>query len=104
MVNAKTTNKGMITASSMAMALRDLLEEAVMSSLDDSSMTRSIAMRAPPMPMPIAVVKLTAVDELDTTPAIIGTSLIVKKKMNCSYIKVYGFVSILILTYFIKIN
>ena len=63
-VRAKTTSNGMIIASRSAMAFLDLLDEAVMSSLEERSITKRIAIRAPPMPIPIAVVKLTAVEEV----------------------------------------
>lgn len=72
-VRAKTTSSGMIIASSRAMTFLDLLDEAVISSLEERSMTKSIAISAPPMPIPIAVVKLTAVEEVvvDTIAAML---------------------------------
>jgi hypothetical protein len=70
-VSAKTTSNGMIIASRTAMTLLDLLDEAVISSLEERSMTKRIAINAPPMPIPIAVVKLTAVEEVVVTIAIL---------------------------------
>jgi hypothetical protein len=53
----------MMTASNVAINLRDLLDDAVISSREDNSMTSNIAINAPPIPIPIAVVSVTALDE-----------------------------------------
>lgn len=52
----------MITASKVAINLRDLFDDAVMSSREESSMTSNIAINAPPMPIPTAVVSETALE------------------------------------------
>lgn len=52
----------MMTASKVAINLRDLFDDAVMSSREDKSMTSNIAINAPPMPIPTAVVRETALE------------------------------------------
>jgi hypothetical protein len=78
-VREKTTRSGMMTASIIARTFLDLLEEAVMSSLDDSNIIKRIAMSAPPTPMPIAVVNETA-DEADVV--VVDIMLIPKSIMS----------------------
>ena len=80
MVRENTTNNGTIAESKVARTFLEPLLEADMSSLDDSSMIRSIAMSAPPTPTLIAVVMDTAllaaavVDALTSIKDIMGKS------------------------------
>jgi hypothetical protein len=61
-VAAKTSRSGTTTESNVAKIFFDLSEEAVMSSLDESSMTKRMAINAPPTPPLITVVMDTALD------------------------------------------
>jgi hypothetical protein len=49
-VAENTIRSGMTTASIVASILFDLIEDALMSSLDDSNVTRRMAINAPPTP------------------------------------------------------
>ncbi len=59
-VRANTTNNGMIRESSDVIIFCDLLEDAVMSSLEDNRRIKRMATNAPPIPMLMAVVIVTA--------------------------------------------
>ena len=59
---ANTSKSGTTTASNVAMTLFDLSEDAEMSSLDDRSETRSMAINAPPTPPLMTAVIETALD------------------------------------------
>lgn len=65
MVREKTTNNGRMAASMAASAFFDRFEEAVISSLDDSSETNRMAIKAPPTPPMIVPVKATALELVD---------------------------------------
>lgn len=59
---ANTRRSGTTTESNVAKIFFDLSEDAVMSSLDESNMTRRMAINAPPTPPLMTVVIETALD------------------------------------------
>lgn len=59
-VRAKTTSKGTIAESKVAKTFFELMLEADISSLEESSMIKRMAISAPPMPTLMAVVIETA--------------------------------------------
>jgi hypothetical protein len=65
MVREKTTNRGMMAASMAASTFLDLFEEAVISSLEESSDTRRMAIKAPPTPPMMVPVIATALELVD---------------------------------------
>ena len=74
---ANTRRSGTTTESKVAKILFDLSEDAVMSSLDESSMTKRMAINAPPTPPLITVVIDTALDAaLDVSDEVTITMLI----------------------------
>jgi hypothetical protein len=76
-VAANTRRSGTTTESKVAKILFDLSEDAVMSSLDESSMTKRMAINAPPTPPLITVVIDTALDAaLDVSDEVTITMLI----------------------------
>jgi len=70
-VAAKTRSSGTTTESNVAKIFLDLREDAVMSSLDDRSITRRMAIKAPPTPPLITVVIDTALVAAVVVAAII---------------------------------
>ena len=68
---ANTRRSGTTTESNVAKIFFDLSEDAVMSSLDDRSITKSTAIKAPPTPPLITVVIDTALDAALEVAAII---------------------------------
>ena len=73
MVREKTTSKGTIAESKVANTFLELLFDAEMSSLEDSSIINRMAMSAPPTPtlmevvMDIALLAAAVVDALTST-------------------------------------
>ena len=87
-VAAKSSTSGTIAESNIAKNLFDLSEEAVMISLEVSSMTRSTAMRKPPIPPLMTVVIVTALDDaLEVAAAIIANIIICI--VNVRYIRLF---------------
>lgn len=77
-VATKTRRSGATTESRVPSILFDLIEDAEMSSLDDRSDTRRIAINAPPTPPLMTVVIDTALDAaLDVSDEAAITKLIV---------------------------
>ena len=90
MVKENTTNSGRMAASMAARAFLDRFEEAVMSSLDDSNDTNSIAIKAPPTPPMMVPVKATALELVDerVVAAAIDISKIIKSLVHVRPISV----------------
>lgn len=80
-VRANTTIKGTITESSDERIFLDVFEEAVISSLDERSMMRRMAIRAPPIPTLRAVVMDIALETAVVLEAVLVTVTIVESML-----------------------
>jgi len=79
-VAANTINSGMTTASIVANIFFERIEDALISSLDDSKVTRRIAINAPPTP-PLR----TAVIDIALDVALVVTDDAAITKLMCRY-------------------
>lgn len=82
MVREKTTRSGTMAASKVARTFFELLLEAEMSSREESSMISKIAIRAPPTPMPVAVVREIALLVADVVAALITLNIFFVKGIS----------------------
>lgn len=87
MVREKTTSNGTMAESRVASTFLELLLEAEMSSLEDSSMMSRIAMSAPPKPPLIAAVMDTALLAAAVVDALTSISDIMEEHHAVSGIK-----------------